>query len=166
MDALIEQFIDLLQKEIDLLLRMQQTLACETDAILFFNAGRIGAAHDAKRSQAIALKQLETERIALLASLSACLPDGSQGLSLTALLRRLPSALAERLAPCHTRLRELLPRVQASNRRNQVLLNQALGVVQGALALLGHPRAAMSVYRRSGVLERCHHGGAVLSGAM
>jgi len=166
MDALIEKLIALLHEEIDLLVRMQGTLSIEAHAILFFNVGQIGAAREAKQALATVLQRLEQDRVALLAQLSAFLPDEVTALPLGGLLQRLPPGQAERLIPCHSRLKELLPRVQNANRSNQLLLAQALEVVQGSLALLGQTGPTVTIYHRSGALERCRPGGSVLSGAM
>jgi hypothetical protein len=145
---------------------MQRTLLREAEGVLVFNAAEIEAARASKQVQADELQRLEGSRVALVARICARSPGSPPASSLGALLERLAPPEAARLRPLHTRLRELLPRVQAANRGNQALLTQALEVVHGSLSLLGHGGAEAAVYRRSGALERGRNAGALLSGAL
>jgi flagellar biosynthesis/type III secretory pathway chaperone len=127
---LYEDLAGVLAAEADELRALVPLLDEQEAALTRADAGRVATVMFRQAPVLRRLLRLDQRRQALVGAIADALDVESRGLSLAALLERMPSAPAA-LRALHAELRGLLETIDVRNRRNAFLIERAVGCIEG-----------------------------------
>jgi flagellar biosynthesis/type III secretory pathway chaperone len=127
---LYEDLTGVLAAEADALRELVPLLDEQEVSLTRADAGRVAAVMFRQAPVLRRLLRLDQRRQALVGAIADALDVESRGLSLAALLQRMPSAPAA-LWALHAELRGLLEAIDVRNRRNAFLIERAVACIEG-----------------------------------
>ncbi len=150
MNTKIVQLLAVLKQELTCYREMKTVLSDEETSISLAAREGFDQVQVEKESLVVRLQRHEEARMQLVGHLSArCAPDGKP-MTVCQLARCVNPPYDQQLLDCADRLRATIGEVQETNRRNQLLINQFLGLVKGSLKMLTDLIEGSPVYTKPG----------------
>jgi flagellar biosynthesis/type III secretory pathway chaperone len=153
MNAKIIDMIDILDDETACYREMQRILIDEANSISLSKKGCFDQVQNEKQSLVAKLQQLEGVRKRLVGRLSEAYATDSQPMTVSRLASFTEPPIREKLLARAGCLRTIIGDVHEKNRRNQLMINQYLGLIKGSLKLLTHLIEDSSVYQKPGTQQ-------------
>jgi flagellar biosynthesis/type III secretory pathway chaperone len=150
MNAKISPLLAILDEETICYRDMEKVLAAEEQSISFSTKERFDEVQLEKDALLLKLQHFEEKRKPMVERLSDELGTGGKPLTVSQLAQHVTPPYAEKLLSRANCLRSVIGNVQEKNRRNQLLINQYLDLINGSLKLLTHLFEDNSVYHKPG----------------
>ena len=162
MNTKIMELMVVLDKETACYRTMRNVLDDEQASISLSTKQRFDNVQHEKESVVVELQRLEKKRKRIVEGLCATLCTDARPKTVSQLAQYVKSPQNEQLLACAHRLRSIIGDVQEKNRRNQMLINQHLDLVNGSLKLLSDLIDGSPVYLKPGTHQAAnnfHKGG-------
>ena len=162
MNEKIIELLDLLDEEAACYRGMQRVLTDEETSISFSRKERFDQVQYQKELLVAKLQRLEEKRKMLVGRLSEAYQTDGSAMTISQLAHVVKPPTRQQLLDRASRLRSLIGDVHEKNRRNQLMINQYLDLINGSLKLLTNLIEDSSVYRKPGTHQTsvgCQTGG-------
>ncbi len=152
-NEMIEQLLDILNRETELYQAMSTVLNKEKDAAIQSELIALNEAEIEKENILVALGLLEGQRRKLVTRLADTLGYSAQDINLTQISQMVAEPFAGRLKRAKSELSALLEAVQAANQRNKQLFEHSRELLRGSFNLLSEFKEPNPIYYRSGTIQ-------------
>jgi len=150
MQAIVEQLITIVSKEIDAFDQLLTTLREKQRAIVEGEIERLNASVKEESEIANAARNLEGERIESSKRLARELSMENLNPKLSEIIDNVEQKYAQRLQEQRDLLRAMIQKVQTLNQNNQFLLNYSLNFIEKSMEILLTGGERLKIYRPDG----------------
>lgn len=150
MNVKMYELLDILDQEAACYQGMQRVLTDEEASMSFAGKERFDQVQYEKGLLVAKLQGLEEKRMILVGRLSAAHRTDGSAMTISQLAQVINLPTRQQLLDRASRLRSIIGDVQEKNRRNQLMINQYLDLINGSLKLLTHLIEDRSVYQKPG----------------
>lgn len=164
MDLLIDEFLDVLEKEAAIYISLLSILKDENEAIVESRLEKLNEANSEKKMIILKIQNLEAQRLMMLERLVDSLGCADRNITLKTLSRFTEEPYSSRLKDSRSKLFSLMEKVQEANERNRSLLTHSIELIRGSMALLNNLISSNTVYYSSGEIQSTDRNGRVFSG--
>jgi len=164
MESILEELIDVFEKQSRLQSALLDTLGHEKQAIIGSELSALQEATVEKENLVREIKKLEKKRVRALAALEVASGKKCSELTMETLAEHLKEPYASRLTKCRNDMVSQIENVKKLNEGNKNLLTHSIDLVSGSLRLLNNLMNSNAVYYRTGKIQNKDHSGRVLSG--
>ena len=153
MNVKMNGLLDLLDEETACYQKMQRVLTDEESSMSLTRKERFVQVKHEKELLVAKLQRLEENRKMLVARLSEAYRTDGSAMTLSQLAQVVDPPTRQHLLDRAGRLRSIIGDVHGKNRRNQLMINQYLELIDGSLKLLTHLIEDNSVYPKPGTRQ-------------
>jgi flagellar biosynthesis/type III secretory pathway chaperone len=153
MQKTIEKLLTTIDQEIKCYMALDHLLSDEKRAISLSKKDRLDKIQISKEDLVLKLQQHEKKRISLVDRLAGAYGQKELPITVRQLALRINAPEGERLLDKADRLRSIISAVKEKNKKNQLLLHQALDLINGSLSLLTQHMVSNSVYQKAGTFK-------------
>jgi len=157
MEAIVEQLIAVVSKEIDAFNQLLTTLHEKQRAIVEGEIERLNVSVEEESAIAITAKNLEAERIRSSNRLARKLSMGNLNPKLSEIIENVEQKYAQRLREQRDLLRSLIQKVRTLNENNQFLLNYSLNFIEKSMEILLTGGDPLKIYKPDGQVRTDIH---------
>lgn len=150
MEAIVEELIAVISKEIDAFNRLLETLHAKQRAIVEGQIEQLNGHVEDETRLADETKSLENERLASSQKLARELEMTNVNPRLSEIIGQVEERYAKRLGEQRDLLRNLVQRIQIMNQNNQFLLDHSLKFIEKSMAVLLSSQEQGKVYKKDG----------------
>ena len=148
--ARLDEFIDILNSELDLLSRLHAVLAEQQDALVAGRIDDLSAGVEQQIGIVSEMAQLEERREAVMVGLAQ---TGGDGPELETILGVASQDQATRINSVVERLKDALESLGTVNKRNAMLIRQSMSYIDSTVKLLATGGAPAETYTPEGGIE-------------
>ncbi|MFQ5675738.1 MAG: flagellar protein FlgN [bacterium] len=154
MDAIVEDLISIVTREISAFEELLKTLKDKQRAIVEGQTERLNKYVEDESKLAAETQSIENERVAKTQELAEKLALDELNPRLSKIIEQVEEKYAERLREQRTLLKALVGRIQTLNRSNQYLLNYSLKFIEKSMKILLGGTDKTDIYQRDGRLQK------------
>ena len=163
MDLLLNEFLGLLEGELDLYRSLFLVLQKEKEAVVDSKLKELNESSKEKENLLLKIRILEEQRLKLLEKLADFLEFPSQDLTLSKLSQMVEEPYSTQLKDYYANFLALIQNIQDVNKTNKALVMHSMELVRGSLTLFNSLTAFNPVYYRTGKIQTRDQSGRVLS---
>lgn len=148
--AHLNELVEILNQEVDLLLRLHSTLCAQQQALVEDRVDRVTSSVEEQIEILNLIGQIEERRRSILASYSG--EDEVENIKIDNLIDSAPDHLASRLSAIKKALKEVIDAIGKVNTQNGMLINQSLSYINNTIRLVAGEDQGSAVYTQDGDL--------------
>ena len=154
MEAIVEELIVIISKEIEAFNQLLKTLREKQRAIVEGEIERLNKSVHNESELANQTKSLEAQRIERTKALAEKLSLNNLNPRLSEIIEKVEEKYAQRLKEQRDLLRSLVQNIQNLNKSNQYLLNYSLEFIEKSMELLLSGHETVTLYQKNGKIQK------------